>query len=447
MINPHSQYTPERLIRYSIVVLYAVNILAGPLRYYLASSGLYALVYLPKIEIAGLTVFLILKRKLVSGQFILMVIVLAIFFLLGLLDLPSPEQPLFALWELVPFIFSLVVARDFYQNLEKYRIALFILFAIAVGGVLYNYFFDFPWSGQDIQFGGHEIEVSRKWGTAYFSRVSGFASASFDAAVQLMVFGIVLLQITKSRLIAAAIWILAGTGIVLTTTKGVILSFSICSIFAFLRFNGNFSSHLLRLLSWLAFCGFSVFFMLGMISLPFLSVIYHFQIGASSIITELLFLSFEDRLVITWPNALSHLHGLPSFLFGNGLGAIGAPQGLYDPGEFNPADNLFVFLLVQYGLLVSISLLIFFLLKVLRASWPNTAVPQRFMFQTLSLFLIVYGCTTNEIEDTILATILGFCIQFSRSFYPIEDAVLEVNGYSDTRVQTHNVHQTTAPTR
>ena len=121
--------------------------------------------------------------------------------------------------------------------------------------------------------------------------------------------------------------------------------------------------------------------------------------------------SLLDRMSVTWPNALklmSHDNSLFTTFWGRGLSGIGAAQNLanssYERNHYNPADNLFVFLFVSFG----VGFLFFFLSLAKSLIIIETLPPRpRIIFFSVFVYLMLLGITSNVIEAVYPVLFLG----------------------------------------
>ena len=212
----------ERLsdVVYVVAALFLWSMLLDTLlRYGLSLLHLQALIYLPKLLLLPAVVLLPLLRPRASLSALVVAALVALFLVWVTMDLPSPVQAAFGLWVLVPLLFGLWTGGV--MRPEQWR-GLFM----AALGVLLDPLIHYPWSGETLVMPGKHIEVSRQWAAFAVERYAGFACVSLSPATQLLVFGlmpVVLLKDIKAKLL---VWLVAGAGIALRTSKGPLFCYA-----------------------------------------------------------------------------------------------------------------------------------------------------------------------------------------------------------------------------
>lgn len=387
------------LVRACTTVFLFSMVLDGPLRYLLAANGLVPVIYLPKILLMLAIPYLVIGRRRISKGFVAASAILSLALIWGAANLPSVAQALFGLWVLVPLLYGSLVMRDMFAEPNAHRRLFRVLFVIAATGVLLNPVLNYPWVGASLDIGGISVEVSRLWDTAGLERSAGFARASFSAASQLLVFAIWLVATGRSRWHKLAIWLVAGAGIAVTTSKGPAAAWLLLSLF-FL------SGMLLRFgKSWRRVWVGVLFLVLAVVVvLPLTTVFVHYAPKFDSPIDDFLFASFGDRLNRMWPNSLALLQNVAEWFIGRGLGGIGAAQQYFEPSRYLAADNLFVYVAVDIGPLASGALLMILTRRISRIFLSDDAAVLAF---AIFMFVLVYGLVTNVVEEPLLAFLLG----------------------------------------
>lgn len=400
------------LVRYAIFLFLLFEVLAGPLRYYLALHDLPALIYVPKLVMIVTTILLLLSGKIAAPQFYAVCAIFVVYLLIGLADLPDSSQAPFALWSMVPLLFSIATAKYFFRDLPHYKTMFLILYVIVIGGIALNYFHNVPWSGSGFRLAGQHIVSSRAWTAQGITRIGGFGRASFSAASQALILAIFITQQTRRKLFAVLVWLAAGAAITVTTSKGVILAYLVLSLYFSLRAATMHSNRLLRHLNVIGFNAFIVLVFFAIVALPVSTLFIQYHVHTNGFFSRLIFQSSEQRLSISWPAAFALLKSDTAVLFGNGLGGMGVAQQFFDLPHYNAGDNLFVFLTVQYGCLITLAVLVLFMIKFLAISRRNSLMVPDAVFLALGIFLIVYACFLNELEEGFLSFAFGLCVAY-----------------------------------
>ncbi|WP_414041111.1 hypothetical protein ACJU26_03195 [Acidithiobacillus sp. M4-SHS-6] len=377
-------------------------VLQAPLRYGLARVHLEALIYLPKLLMLAAVVVLPFLRSRASMPALAISGLAVLYLLWGMVNLSSPAQAAFGFWVLVPLLFGLWAGSII--RIEQWRHLFAMLFVVSVLGVFLNPLLHYPWSGQTLDLLGKSIKVSRQWSAFGLDRYAGFARASFSAAAQLLLFGVMLVVLLQRRGVKLLVWLVAGAGIALTTTKGPLGAWLLLSMYfaggALLRW----PRYWLQL--WLVALTFAL---LAMILLPLSTLWIQYDPTLHGYASKFLFASFGDRLNWMWPDSLHllNLNGAWHWWTGRGLGGIGAAQQYFEPARYLAADNLFVYVTVYVGLPMALLLFVGLWWRVMRLSLSHEALAWRL---PVILGLVAYGVVVNEIEASLLALFWGLAL-------------------------------------
>jgi hypothetical protein len=382
------------------------------LRYYLSNHGLAALIYAPKIVMIIVMLLLLLGGKIAAPAFYAACTIFVIYLLIGLANLPDSSQAPFALWSMVPLLFGLATAKYFFRDLARYKTMFLILYFIVIFGIVLNYFHNVPWSGAGFRLAGQHIVSSRAWTALGITRIGGFGRASFSAASQALILAIFITQQTRRKTFARLIWLTTGIALTVTTSKGVILAYLVLSIYFLLRTATMHTNHLVRHLNLIVFNIFIVLVFFAIVAVPISTIFQHYQVDSNTFLGRLLFQSSEQRLAISWPAAFALLKSNTAVLFGNGLGGMGVAQQFFDLPDYNAGDNLFVFLTVQYGCLITLAVLVLFMIKFLAINQRNSLMVPDMVFLSVGIFLIVYAFFLNELEEGFLSFAFGLCVAY-----------------------------------
>ena len=264
-------------------------VLQAPLRYGLAQLHLDALIYLPKLLLVAAVMLLPVLRPRVSLPALSLTGLAGLYLLWGAANLPSPTQALFGLWVMVPLLFGLWAGPM--VQVGQWRRLFVLLFLTAAVGVFLNPLVSYPWSGQSLSLLGKSIEVSRQWSAFGVQRYAGFARASFSAAAQLLLFGLMLVALLRRTSAKLLVWLVAGAGIALTTSKGPFGAWLILSLYFLGGRVLGWPRYWVRI--WVGFLGLSL---LAMMLLPLSTLWIHYDPTLQGFTSRFLFASFGDRL-------------------------------------------------------------------------------------------------------------------------------------------------------
>lgn len=369
----------------------------GVLRYGCATAGVPNLLYFRDALALFIICYLLLvnlfTRNWIDGFVFNLLMLTGVHFIQALFFEESLFQALFGAKMFLSLILGVAMWPVINQK-EQTLLYLTILFFLAsVLGVFINYVVGtLPWEAFEYQTAFGNVATTKEWWTAgTVRRLPGFARGSAHAAAIIGVTGVLVLAHSRSFLLRGLILVLGSIAILLTTSKGMLLAFALVGGWLLIaKESVKFGLAIL------------VFFFVLAIVLPILSILVHFG-DPSSI--PYLFSSFWDRLAWMWPGAFQMLDSPQAVIFGKGLGAIGVPQMYGDSKYFlNAADNIFVYLYINFGLL-AIAYLLFPVVAAFRLG--SLPINWRVGFVAILGVTIGYGVTTNMIEQPFVMTILG----------------------------------------
>lgn len=387
-----------RMLYFLFVLFLATEVFAGLLRHVLQSVNLSVLAYVPKALLLLAFPLIPLVRGRLSVGFIMVALGSFVFLMLGILVLRSPLQACFGLWVIAPFVFGILAGPALMAEPKRFMGAMMFLFVCALIGLAINCFVNYPWVGSDYQLGTFDIEEARQWTAGGFSRLAGFSRASYNVAGQLLVFGICAVFMVEHRLLRLAAWFAAGVGIALTTSKGPLGAWLLVSLYLLSRRYG-----------WRrAWDSLFLLVMAVMVLLPLSTLAIRYQLHFSDPLTRLLLSSFGDRLSWMWPRSLHLLKEPWQWFTGLGLGGVGAPQMFFDPTNYLSADSFFVYCVVDFGLPVSLFILVSMAWKAIRDN--RTPFPAGGLVFALLLAILSRSGVSNLLEDSVPALFLALAM-------------------------------------
>lgn len=394
----------EKAILFLGVLYLSTFLFEGLLRFALTLLKIQIIIYfreiVPPIIILYLLFLMVNGSRIVIWPLILFVILLFHVFV-GFYFLGNKIQPLLGLKPFLAIIVGISISfyfNEFKNNLG--RTAFFILI-ISILGVLINKLIVYPWEGQEFISALGISEASKVWSAYGIRRLSGLSRASYDVASVILVSLIAYMSFSKKSWAMAIVWVIAGVAIGLTTTKGAMAAWFATGIFSVISLFGV-RRNVLRLWLLLSF--------IICTTIPLVTTLLGVSTKNFSGTMAWWLGSFGDRTEATWPDAFSLLVNKGSLLFGRGLGGIGTPQLSGEINLQNPGDNLFVYLLVVFGLL-GIIYLSWCLLSLIR--WKNTNSNLTFLFYGISSSYFIYGLTANMVEQPVMTISMGFVLGLS----------------------------------
>lgn len=382
----------------TLLVYLSSYVFEGVVRWALSAVGLGGFIYLrdPLMMLAlGRALFVFAGGVWVSYRSVLLWILFFLIIILSVWFGPRVPQVLFGAKILIPLVFGIVYGRSFFCDLHKWKMV-FLTLCLATGvGVVGDRFIAYPWEGLSVDVAGAQVSIGRVWYSGEWQRLSGFARASYDAAIYAIVSYIFFSALSSNALARLAVFSIAVITVVLTTTKGIVLAFAVVGMCEVFRSKPWLWKKIITSTG-------SIFVLLGIL-LPALSLYVRPSLMFETEVERLLLYSFFDRMVNTWPGALSAIDSIEKFFFGAGIGSIGAAQAYFDVVNYNPADNAFVYVFVIMGM-AGVLLLAY---SVLHSLWVNDLFGNSIALRTIAVFVAVYGVTTNLFDNPVAAFCIG----------------------------------------
>lgn len=382
---------------YGILLYLSSLIFEGPIRFILYKFGVTYLIYIRDVFIIVVIAAYIsqsLMTDRINRTFLVVNFIFIFHSIVALFYLNNYLMPLFAWKTYILLFFGILYGHLFFTKLGVTVRIFSILLICAIIGVIINYFITFPWEGLEYRLGGVNIEAVRSWVDMFaVKRLSGFARANYDAAMQILLLALFLFCHLKNKLYKVLLWLLAGPPILLTTTKGIIITYLLLTIFFMVyRVVPNYGKIYQK----------SLFFLLAItIILPVLSIIVH-TYHDIPIFLE----SFFMRISFGWPDAFTLIQQDGNLLLGRGLGGMGTSQQYFEPEKFNAGDNLFILFYGNLGLLGVVYL--YYLAKVGQSLDLRTE-----LFYFLFLFTFFsYGIVTAGIDNAFFSLFFGILLGY-----------------------------------
>lgn len=375
----------------------------GPLRFILASLELGNLIYLRdlvaiSVILMGVYSLVVDRRSIMSPLVIGIYLLLLYGFASILFAETSVFSVLFGMKIFMVVLFGIAVADTLKGRVSTLRKWLYFFGIATVLGLLLNRILGrLPWEGIEYSTAFGTVNTTKEWWSAGERRNSGFARASYDAAMILgLVAALTLPVINKRRIILLGL--LYSCAVYLTTSKGMLLAMIILIVWL-VAVPTQSRAIIGRLLV--------VTLLIPMIVLPLASCLYTFDLGLVDRVPQV-FSSFAERIVSMWPRSCAILDQPYSMLFGSGLGSIGVPQQYtYQSHAMSSADNLFIYLYVIGGVPMGFSL-IYLVIKILKTN--NLQVFEQGATTACLLVMLIYGLTTNMVEQVFFSLLAGILI-------------------------------------
>ncbi len=386
----------------------ATAAITGPFRWAAGLVKLTPIIYLPQLLMLASTLAVVVweSRHGLQPLRAMTLLVISYATLVGLFHTPV-YQVLFGIYALLPFWFGLSCSEIIFRHWHLVMKVSIWLWLVVVSGVILNYWITFPWEGFGYSVGDLDVVSSREWeNIGGGKRLAGFSRASFDAALQALLLGVIVSLSIRAIWLRLLIWSFTFLTIYLTTSKGVYNMFALLTPIVIL--GEKLPSSAIRW--WPLGLGIIALF-LPMTPL-FMDVNFYIRDQELANLT----FSFWDRLNDMWPNAWKLLENQGSSLWGRGLGGIGTPQTYFESNRFNAADNIFVYWFVIFGWIALPGFLLLLLRSLRLNPWRN---PVEAAAYCLLLATLVYGITANVVESGFFAIAAGMAVRYL--FHDMED--------------------------
>jgi hypothetical protein len=373
----------------------AADVTAGALRYYTAMAGVPQLTYFPKVLMLIFVVFRIAGRpKLIHlwvGAF------LAVDGCIALANGVELDAVMFWVWVMLPMFFALLAPPDALDLLETRGgyLACLALVALAIGGVLVNYFVNMPWLGHSVDVGDYSVVVSDESYTGDSTlRLAGLGRSSAGTGLLIGLLTMRLAPGSRSRLFNLLLLGFAFVAIWATTNKTMLVALIVAiAVYAY-----GSTRTAKKACVWTTLLAF--LFPAG--SFVASSALNDFVIGTGSLS------SFQDRVGTTWPYLLEGMvqHGL--IWLGIGAGGFGTTARYY-PADFGfdvlVSDNMALYVVAIFGLFGA-ALLTWLMFKYVLFGGSGSKAQWCLLF-----LLLLSGLTTDIFESPSCALFLGVVIR------------------------------------
>ncbi|MBD3401804.1 hypothetical protein GF420_02830 [candidate division GN15 bacterium] len=399
----------------------------GMLRYLFVSSGLPFLIYAKDAILLAIIAWYglyVATRWRIDTTLSLSGAVLVYGVLLAVWHGFSPAQVGFGLKIFLTFVAGYTVAMSPSIDGTALRRAFRIFVPLVALGLVLEMLTTVPWAGFAYEAFGQTVEGSRLWGMSGLPRLAGFGRASFSTANMLLCLAALYLadRVTRAdrdrravRFFDALLLALCFSGIVVTTAKTALLALlALGLLMVLLTLQRHARGNLTLIWRGISQCCLTVFAFLVVVP-PVLAVASPATVTGllrtNNIIINILASSYVARMERMWPEAAGLLTLDHNLLTGRGVGGIGTAQRYFETAQYNAADNLFVYLVVTFGVVIAAAAIGFLLWKGLRlrAAHPGSAY-----LLVVVLIGLVCGATTNVVESAGLLMTAGVAMALWR---------------------------------
>jgi hypothetical protein len=146
-----------------------------------------------------------------------------------------------------------------------------------------------------------------------------------------------------------------------------------------------------------------------MVLIPLTTLIITYTPHFNNPISHALFASFGARLNWMWPDSFDLISKPWQWIIGRGLGGIGVAQLYFEPGSHKAADNLFVYLCVDFGLVSALSFIAIIVFMAIKSSCRASSGRVNLVFAII-LATLADGIVGNVIESPTKSLFLAMAI-------------------------------------
>lgn len=389
----------SKAVNFIFVLFIASDIFAGATRHYSSKYGFAELFYLPKALLVIAPFVIILARRRVNVQYMMLLAVILMSGLYGCLNFPSVYEAIFGVWVLVPFIYGFWASSEILAEAPAREHVFLLLFLVAALGVLFNTLHPYPWVGDSFNFAGAHLVAAKRLSYFGVKRYGGFALTSYNAAAEIICLAVWVVVYCRRPVLSLAVWILCGIAVEVTTTKGLFVSYVVLTLYFLAKRVFGLSK------PWRIFWASVLVLLLCLdVGFPLYSLVNINPVLATSELEKVAFGTFYDRMNYTWPGSFSLLHSVWQWFVGRGIGGIGDAQALFEPASLFYGDNMFVYLSVEFGVVLTA---LFFGVLVFRSAQKYIRGTDHPLTIPFFILMISYGLVAPVVDWPSLAIIFG----------------------------------------
>ena len=396
-----------RIVGLTAVFTLFYEVFGGVARYVMADAGALFVNNIP----SGLSVlllgayFLRIGAKQKMEPFMMGVAAwCGIYLLYAVVNGLSLMQSVFGFYIWALFLLGVLICA--YEQEEFVFRFLPLAWLCTVVGVIVNDVIAFPWTGMSYESHGIQMQMAVKWWAEGVDRLAGFSRASYSAASTTLFCLAYILSSQRYNLLTKTLcYIASGIALYLTTSKTeIFVLIALPLVMAGYAYLKKAIPNSMIYYNWAR---------TSQLSMVVLIIILPLVLGSGSLFAIPNFDFFTsdsliDRIEDTWPAAFALFSQSGNYLLGRGIGGIGMAQLTEEPFLYTYGDNLFVYVIVTGGLLMTIPLFAGFFRNQKALFFANPAY-----FETLSLMIFCVlgmGLMSGVIEGPVSALLFGFLV-------------------------------------
>ncbi|EQB18019.1 O-antigen ligase family protein [Novosphingobium lindaniclasticum] len=331
----------------AVLLIVAREVFGGAARYYFDRFGLGPLWFIPDLAVIAV----VLMRMLLAAVTLRLPTPLIWLFgatvvqmAVGMVVYHNPVA-VFSGFKLLCPVIAVLMLPPSYINAKWWRRACLALLVLGIAGVAADTRMTMPWTGYSVSQFGVEREAGREWWIHGQERIAGLGAASSASASVLLLLALIVLRQARTWHVRLLIYVATLWALNTTTSRTNLIALAVAMIVDFWPWHwfhglGPGRKTLGMLLS---IC----FFLPAIAGLWLLAIdgVGDISVGMSSTVV---------RLHVTWPGVWEMIMdgGPATALLGHGFGSVG-PAAFYTGvyvSPFSAVDNLFLYILYQFGL-------------------------------------------------------------------------------------------------
>lgn len=331
----------------AVLLIVAREVFGGAARYYFDRFGLGPLWFVPDLAVIAVVLMRLLLAAVtlrLPTPLIWLFAATGVQMAVGMIVYHNPVA-VFSGFKLLCPIIAVLMLPPGYINAKWWRTVCLVLLALGIAGVAADTRMTMPWTGYSVSQFGVEREAGREWWIHGQERIAGLGAASSASASVLLLLALIVLRQARAWHVRLLIYVATLWALNTTTSRTNLIALAVAMIVDFWPWHWfqNLGPGCKTLGALLSIC----FFLPALAGLWLLAIdgVGEISVGMSSTVV---------RLHVTWPGVWDMIMdgGPATALLGHGFGSVG-PAAFYTGvyvSPFSAVDNLFLYILYQFGL-------------------------------------------------------------------------------------------------
>lgn len=331
----------------AVLLIMAREVFGGAARYYFDRFGLGPLWFVPDLAVIAVVLMRLLLAAVtlrLPTPLIWLFAATGVQMAVGVVVYQNPVA-VFSGFKLLCPVIAVLMLPPGYINAKWWRTVCLVLLVMGIAGVAADTRMTMPWTGYSVSQFGVEREAGREWWIHGQERIAGLGAASSASASILLLLALIVLRQARNLQVRLLIYVATLWALNTTTSRTNLIALAVAMIVDFWPWHWfqNLGPGRKSLGALLSIC----FFLPALAGLWLLAIdgVGEISVGMSSTVV---------RLHVTWPGVWDMIvdGGPATALLGHGFGSVG-PAAFYTGvyvSPFSAVDNLFLYILYQFGL-------------------------------------------------------------------------------------------------